>query len=208
MYPGTVCGTYDGWSNVGGVHLEANLGGGNLGAITMPVDGQGGAFARRSRRSLRRPRRSAPDASSSTRSRSRPAIPDPPAPLQWNGRVEYGAFASTASRGAVWSGGVGWAGRYLLFVTDTATGRKITGQRRHRSELDPDDRPRRRLFRLRQLRLQRRRARRHCRVVPSHGADSHPRHAQGVRVLESRAVGGRTELVAGPDPATALERQP
>ena len=52
--------------------------------------------------------------------------PEPPAPLQNNGRVEYGAFASTASRGAVWSGGVGWTGRYLLFVTDTATGRKIT----------------------------------------------------------------------------------
>ena len=44
MYPGN-CGYYDGWSNVGGVHFEANLGGGNLGAINMPVDGQGGAFA-------------------------------------------------------------------------------------------------------------------------------------------------------------------
>lgn len=124
MYPGTICGTYDGWSNVGGVHFEANLGGGNLGDITMPVDGQAGAFALRGA------------ILSSTKIDTGRVIvdtfqiptgyPDPPAPLQWNGRVEYGAFASTASRGAVWSGGVGWAGRYLLFVTDTATGRKIT----------------------------------------------------------------------------------
>ena len=54
------------------------------------------------------------------------AYPDPPAPLQNNGRAEYGAFASTASRGSTWSGGIGWAGRYILFVTDTATGTKIT----------------------------------------------------------------------------------
>ena len=40
--------------------------------------------------------------------------------------MAYGAFASTASRGPTWSGGIGWAGRYILFVTDTATGTKIT----------------------------------------------------------------------------------
>ncbi|HYN31747.1 MAG TPA: hypothetical protein VES40_03915 [Ilumatobacteraceae bacterium] len=123
MYPG-ICGFYDGWSNVGGVHFEANLGGGSLGAVTMPVDGQGGAFALRGG-----------ILSSAPIGTGRVIVdtfqiptgyPDPPAPLQWNGQVEYGAFASTASRGAVWSGGVGWAGRYLLFVTDTATGRKIT----------------------------------------------------------------------------------
>jgi hypothetical protein len=123
MYPG-ICGFYDGWSNVGGVHLEANLGGGNLGAITMPVDGQNGAFAIRGA-----------ILSSTTIGTGRVIVdsfqigtgyPDPPAPLQQNGQVEYGSFASTASRGAKWSGGVGWAGRYLLFVTDTATGRKIT----------------------------------------------------------------------------------
>ena len=124
MYPGTICGTYDGWSNVGGVHIEANVGGGNLGAITMPIDGQDGAFALRGG-----------ILSSTPIGTGRVVVdtfqiptgyPDAPAPLQNNGRVEYGAFASTASRGAVWSGGVGWAGRYLLFVTDTATGRKVT----------------------------------------------------------------------------------
>ena len=124
IYPGTICGTYNGWENVGGVHVEASVGGGDLGAINMPVDGQGGAFAIR-----------APILSSSPIGEGRvvvdtfqigTAYPDPPAPLQNNGRAEYGAFASTASRGATWSGGVGWAGRYILFVTDTATGTKIS----------------------------------------------------------------------------------
>jgi hypothetical protein len=123
MYPGN-CGYYDGWGNVGGVHFEASLGGGNLGAITMPVAGQGGAFAIRGA-----------ILSSTAIGTGRVIVdsfqigtgyPDPPAPLQQNGQVSYGSFASTASRGAMWSGSVGWAGRYLLFVTDTATGRKIT----------------------------------------------------------------------------------
>ncbi|MGE5210042.1 MAG: hypothetical protein ACM3MM_02195 [Acidobacteriota bacterium] len=123
MYPG-VCGDYDGWGNVGGVHIEANLGGGDLGAINMPIDGQGGAFAIRG-----------PILSSSPIGEGRVIVdtfqiptgyPDPPAPLQNNGRVEYGAFASTKSRGTTWNGGIGWAGRYILFVTDTATGTKIT----------------------------------------------------------------------------------
>jgi len=123
MYPGS-CGYYDGWSNVGGVHFEANLGGGNLGAITMPVAGEGGAFALRGDILSSSPigdRRVTVDTFQIPT-----GYPDPPAPLQNNGAVEYGAFASTASRGATWSGGVGWAGRYLLYVTDTATGRKIT----------------------------------------------------------------------------------
>lgn len=123
IYPG-ICGYYDGWSNVGGVHLEANQRGASIGAITMPVDGQGGAFALRGT-----------ILSSSPIGTGRVVVdsfqiptgyPEPPAPLQNNGVVNYGAFASTASRGAQWSGGVGWAGRYLFFVTDTATGRKIT----------------------------------------------------------------------------------
>jgi len=122
MYPGA-CGTYDGWGNVGGVHFEANRGG-NQGTIVMPVAGNAGAFALHG------------DIVSSTNvSTGRVKVdsfqiptgyPDPPAPLQQNGQVAYGGFASTNSRGARWSGGIGWPGRYLLFVTDTATGRKIT----------------------------------------------------------------------------------
>lgn len=123
IYPG-VCGTYDGWSNVGGVHIEAAAGADNLGAIALPIDGQSGAFAIRG-----------PILSSSPIGQGRVIVdtfqiptgyPDPPAPLQTNGRVNYGAFASTRSRGATWNGGIGWAGRYILFVTDTATGAKIT----------------------------------------------------------------------------------
>jgi hypothetical protein len=123
MYPG-VCGRYNGWEDVGGVHVEAALGGGDLGTITMPVPGQGGAFAIRG--SI---------LSGSTITDGRVAVdafqiptgyPDPPAPLQNNGRAEYGAFASTNSRGSTWSGGIGWTGQYLLFVTDKATGRKVS----------------------------------------------------------------------------------
>ena len=122
MYPGP-CGTYDGWGNVGGVHFDAGASG-DYGTIRMPVVGDPGVFALRGA-----------ILSSTPIGTGRVIVdtfqiptgyPDPPAPLQQNGRVQYGAFASTASRGAAWSGGVGWAGRYLLFVTDTATGRKIT----------------------------------------------------------------------------------
>ena len=104
MYPG-VCGFYDGWSDVGGVHFEASISGGDLGAIQMPVNGQNGAFALR-----------APILSSTPITEGRVLVdtfqiptgyPDPPAPLQNNGRVDYGAFASTKSRGTTWNGGIG-----------------------------------------------------------------------------------------------------
>jgi hypothetical protein len=123
IYPG-MCGYYDGWTNVGGVHIETRLSGGDLGVVNMPVEGQGGAFAIRG-----------PILSGTPIGDGRVIVdtfqiptgyPDPPAPLQNNGRVAYGAFASTKSRQAVWNGGVGWPGRYILFVTDTGTGRKIS----------------------------------------------------------------------------------
>ena len=122
-YPG-VCGRYNGWEDVGGVHVEASLGGGDLGTITMPVDGQGGAFKMRGSILSSTPIGEGRVVVDTFQIGT--AYPDPPAPLQNNGRAEYGAFASTASRGAVWSGGIGWPGRYILFVTDTATGTKIT----------------------------------------------------------------------------------
>ncbi len=123
IYPG-VCGYYNGWETTGGVHFESGPNVLNFGAITMPVDGQRGAFAVRG------------DILSSTPiTESRVHVdsfqiptgyPDPPAALQTNGSVNYGAFASTRSRGSTWSGGVAWPGRYLLFVTDKATGTKIS----------------------------------------------------------------------------------
>ena len=124
LYPGE-CGTYDGWGDVGGAHIEIDprVNGTDLGRIVMPAVGRPGSFAIRG-----------DILSSSPISTGRVIVdsfqtptgfPEDPAPLQSNGRVTYGAFASTASRGATWSGGVGWSGRYTLFVTDTATGRKI-----------------------------------------------------------------------------------
>jgi hypothetical protein len=132
MYPG-VCGTYDGWDNidpnkvnwghVGGVHFEARTVS-DYGNIVMPVDGQGGAFRIRggilSSTPINNGRLSIDTFQINT------AYPDPAAPQQNNGRVEYGAFATTSSRGAEWSGGVGWPGRYILFITDTVTGVKVT----------------------------------------------------------------------------------
>ena len=124
MYPGAVCGPYTGWENVGGVHIEAGSTGRDLGAVKMPVDGQGGAFAVRGG-----------ILSSSPIGNGRLSIdtfqiptgyPEPPAPLQDNGLAQYGAFASAPNRGATWSGGIGWPGRYILFITDNATGNKIT----------------------------------------------------------------------------------
>jgi hypothetical protein len=123
MYPG-ICGYYNGWESVGGVHFETSPKVLNFGAISMPVDGQRGAFAVRGA-----------ILSSTPITENRVHVdtfqiptgyPDPPALLQTNGAVSYGAFASTRSRGNTWSGGVGWTGRYIMFVTDTATGRKIS----------------------------------------------------------------------------------
>lgn len=44
-----------------------------------------------------------------------------------NTGTSVGAFASGASRGNRWSGSVGWPGHYIVFVEDTATGRKVRG---------------------------------------------------------------------------------
>lgn len=124
MYPGE-CGTYDPWvQNVGGVHIEVAPSVTNLGEIRMPVAGQFGGF-----------RIDGPILSSTPITAGRVHVdsfqiptgyPDPPAPLQQNGRVQYGAFSSSASKGAMWTSGVGWAGRYIMFVEDRGTGTKIT----------------------------------------------------------------------------------
>ncbi len=120
MYPGA-CGHYSPWADVGGVHIEAPASGGNLGQIRMPVLGQGGAF-----------RIDGDIISSTPITEGRvnvdtfqvPTVfPDPPAPLQSNGIVQYGAFATGRSVGDKWTGSVGWPGWYILYVTDTATNR-------------------------------------------------------------------------------------
>ena len=46
MYPAPCDGVYDGWGNVGGVHLQVDprVIQGDLGTVVVPVAGQGGAF--------------------------------------------------------------------------------------------------------------------------------------------------------------------
>ena len=124
LYPGE-CGTYDGWSDVGGVHIEIDprTVGTDLGRIVVPAVGRPGSFPIRGEILSSSPITTGRVIVDSFQTPT--GFPEDPAPLQSNGRVTYGAFASTASRGATWSGGVGWSGRYTLFVTDTATGRKI-----------------------------------------------------------------------------------
>ncbi len=41
--------------------------------------------------------------------------------------AKVGAFTYSKSKGNQWTGGVGWPGHYLAFVTDTQTGRKVQG---------------------------------------------------------------------------------
>jgi hypothetical protein len=123
MYPG-ICGYYNGWESVGGVHFETSPRVTNFGAINMPIDGQRGAFALRGAILSGSPIN---DGRVFVDTFQIPtAYPDPSAPLQTNGAVTYGAFASTMSRGSTWSGGVAWTGRYIMFVTDNATGTKIS----------------------------------------------------------------------------------
>lgn len=123
LYPG-VCGTYSPWNDVGGVAVEVPAGTTNLGNITLPVPGQNGAF-----------RIDGDVLSSGPIFDGRVKVdifqaptffPDPSKPLQNNGIVEYGAFASGSNIGARWTGGVGWDGLYIIFVTDNLTKRQIT----------------------------------------------------------------------------------
>ncbi len=125
MYPGAKCGPYNGWENVGGVHIETGSRGTDLGNINMPVDGQRGAFAIRGRILSSSPIR---DGRLLIDTFQIPTgYPEPPAPLQINNvGTAYGAFAATLNRGTTWSGGVGWPGRYILFITDNASGNQIT----------------------------------------------------------------------------------
>ncbi|MFZ4810397.1 MAG: hypothetical protein ACOYL9_03555 [Ilumatobacteraceae bacterium] len=122
LYPGP-CGTYSPWNNVGGIHIEASTRVTNLGRVKTAVLGRDGAF-----------RIDGPIISSTPITEGRVHVdafqigtgyPDPPAPLQSNGIVEWGAFASGPSRGTEWTAGVGWSGRYIMFIKDEATNRKI-----------------------------------------------------------------------------------
>jgi hypothetical protein len=120
---------YDPWTlDVGSVHLDSigpNVF--NLGEITLPQAGetfQGHTAARIDGDIL----------SSTPITEGRVAVnafqietvfPDPERPLPSINGMKMGSFASTNSRGSQWTAGVGWPGRYILFVTDKVTGREI-----------------------------------------------------------------------------------
>ena len=124
LYPGR-CGHYDPWKyDVGGVHVETTPGTGNLGDVRLPVAGSDGAF-RIDGQVLSST--ALPDGRVGVDAFQVPTgYPDPPAPLQTNGIVEWGAFASGSNSGSRWTAGVGWSGQYVMFVTDRATGRSIS----------------------------------------------------------------------------------
>jgi hypothetical protein len=107
MYPGAKCGPYTGWESIGGVHIEAGARSRDLGHIVMPVDGQGGAFALRGAILSSSP---IGDGRLSVDAFQIPtAYPEAPAPLQTNGlAVSTERSHRHSSRGATWSGGVGW----------------------------------------------------------------------------------------------------
>ena len=116
LYP-NVCGAHDWWGTVGGVHFETAPGSRDLGIVKMPVVGRDGAF-----------RLDGPILSSFPVADGQVIVDafQIEIGMQQNGVVSYGAFGSVASRGSTWTAGVGWAGRYLMFVTDKASGNKIT----------------------------------------------------------------------------------
>lgn len=135
FYPDTEPGRhdYDPWSmDVGGVHVERHRSDGpawlQLGEIVMPRLGH-------THDGLTAVRVDGPIVSSTPITRGRVEVdafqittvfPDPPRPLVRNSRgVEIGSFSSVANKGARWTAGVAWPGRYVLFVRDTVTGTSI-----------------------------------------------------------------------------------
>ncbi|MGI9646234.1 MAG: hypothetical protein ACR2O6_13090 [Ilumatobacteraceae bacterium] len=124
FYPGP-CGTYDPWtSDVGGIHFQADVPHFNLGTVKLPALGNPGSF-----------RIDGDIISSLPITEGRVSIdtfqiptsyPDPPAPIPTNGITSYGAFGHAENLGDRWTGGVGWGGRYIIFIRDTVTGRSYT----------------------------------------------------------------------------------
>jgi hypothetical protein len=123
---------YDPWvGNVGGANVQrdrATDGAGwlNFGTVGLPIAGKNGAF-----------RIDGAIVSSAPVAEGRLDIdvfqitcgwPDTciDLPSNENG-AKVGAFATSKSRGNRWTGGIGWPGRYVVYVRDTATGRNVHG---------------------------------------------------------------------------------
>jgi len=128
LEPGQVCGQYTPWNpRTGGIHLEHEVSGTSspfidFGEVTLPNAGATGVFAV-----------TGEIVASTSIDDDRVLVdafqiptgfPDPPAPLQTNGNADWGTFGSGANIASAWTAGLGWAGRYTLFITDTATSRR------------------------------------------------------------------------------------
>jgi hypothetical protein len=129
FYPHSSFNTYDPWAmDVGGVHINSGgVGAANLGRITLPSAGVsfGGHTATRLDGDILSAT-AVPDGRIEVHAfQVETAFPDPERPLPSNGTVKFGAFAAAKNKGKRWTAGVGWPGRYVLFVFDHATGRQV-----------------------------------------------------------------------------------
>lgn len=123
---------YDPWSgNVGGANVQrdrATDGAGwlNFGHVDLPIVGQAGAFRITGRivsAAQVADNRIQLDLFQITCGWPDTCLDTP----KTSSGASKGAFATSTNRGSSWTGGVGWPGRYVVFVRDTATGRSVHG---------------------------------------------------------------------------------
>ncbi|MGB8861583.1 MAG: hypothetical protein WCC60_20170 [Ilumatobacteraceae bacterium] len=123
---------YDPWlGNVGGANVQRDRSRDgsnwlNFGEVPLPIAGQDGAF-----------RIEGAIVSSTPVADGRVHLDIFQIPCGWpdtcidtrttSTGAAVGAFASGASKGKRWTGSVGWAGRYVVYAKDTATGRSVHG---------------------------------------------------------------------------------
>ncbi|HWM22793.1 MAG TPA: hypothetical protein VNO51_24080, partial [Ilumatobacteraceae bacterium] len=121
---------FDPWvGEVGSVHIDSTGGNVlNLGTVTLPRVGVsfGGSYPAVRLDGDVLSSTPVPDGRVGVNSFQVPTVaPDPIRDLPSNGSVLLGSFSTAANRGNRWTAGVGWPGRYILFVKDNATGREI-----------------------------------------------------------------------------------
>ena len=143
-----------------------------------------------------------------TRQGARRGVPDRDSACSRTASWRTARSARRTVRGTTWTAGVGWAGRYIMFVTDTATGNKVTALVDIAAGRVPDDRPRRDLLRFRHVQLPRGRPGHDGRHVPLDGADPHPRHADVHRDHRTVRSAPATAAIRRPIRSPAATRRP
>jgi hypothetical protein len=125
IYPGG--NQYDAWtSSVGGAHIQDSTGRASFGSVDLPHASNGGFRINGAVTSIG----SLADGRLQVDAFQIPTVyPEQnlPQPRMNEVGVQIGTFAHTTSRGALWTAGIGWPGRYMLFITDTLTGRSLHG---------------------------------------------------------------------------------